>query len=135
MKETWQRTAVISSIAAKPESATMMISQSGKIRRWLRSRLLLLWRGPLGPPGHFATPRLPDADGGGPLSRTIGWPSARIAAASSRSPSNPHAAAPLRADSDEAARLKRDDCAQGFLDDAAPCNEMITPGAPRLLAE
>jgi hypothetical protein len=24
------------------------------------------------------------------------------------------------ADSDEAARLKRDDCAQGFLDDAAP---------------
>ena len=26
----------------------------------------------------------------------------------------------LRADSDEAARLKRDDCAQGFLDDAAP---------------
>ena len=25
-----------------------------------------------------------------------------------------------RADSDEAARLKRDDCAQGFLDDAAP---------------
>jgi putative transposase len=28
--------------------------------------------------------------------------------------------AELRADSDEAARLKRDDCAQGFLDDAAP---------------
>ena len=26
----------------------------------------------------------------------------------------------LTADSDEAARLKRDDCAQGFLDDAAP---------------
>jgi hypothetical protein len=26
----------------------------------------------------------------------------------------------LGADSDEAARLKRDDCAQGFLDDAAP---------------
>jgi hypothetical protein len=26
----------------------------------------------------------------------------------------------LAADSDEAARLKRDDCAQGFLDDAAP---------------
>jgi hypothetical protein len=26
----------------------------------------------------------------------------------------------LHADSDEAARLKRDDCAQGFLDDAAP---------------
>jgi putative transposase len=38
------------------------------------------------------------------------------------------------ADSDEAARLWRDDCAQGFLDDAAPCNEMIPPGAPRLLA-
>jgi putative transposase len=42
---------------------------------------------------------------------------------------------PKTADSDEAARLKRDDCAQGFLDDAAPCNEMIPPGAPRLLAE
>ena len=41
----------------------------------------------------------------------------------------------LNADSDEAARLKRDDCAQGFLDDAAPLNEMIPPGAPRLLAE
>jgi hypothetical protein len=27
---------------------------------------------------------------------------------------------PQTADSDEAARLKRDDCAQGFLDDAAP---------------
>ena len=27
---------------------------------------------------------------------------------------------PVDADSDEAARLKRDDCAQGFLDDAAP---------------
>jgi uncharacterized membrane protein YccC len=26
----------------------------------------------------------------------------------------------ILADSDEAARLKRDDCAQGFLDDAAP---------------
>jgi len=26
----------------------------------------------------------------------------------------------MSADSDEAARLKRDDCAQGFLDDAAP---------------
>ncbi len=39
------------------------------------------------------------------------------------------------ADSDEAARLKRDDCAQGFLDDAAPFNEMIAPGGPRVLAE
>jgi hypothetical protein len=38
------------------------------------------------------------------------------------------------ADSDEAARLKRDDCAHGFLDDAAPCNEIIPPGAPRVLA-
>ncbi len=41
----------------------------------------------------------------------------------------------LGADSDEAARLKRDDCAQGFLDDAAPFNEMIAPGGPRVLAE
>ena len=31
--------------------------------------------------------------------------------------------------------MKRDDCAQGFLDDVAPYNEMIQPGAPRLLAE
>ncbi len=30
------------------------------------------------------------------------------------------ASADQYADSDEAARLQRDDCAQGFLDDAAP---------------
>jgi hypothetical protein len=40
------------------------------------------------------------------------------------------------ADSGEDARLKRDDCAQGVLDDAAPRNGMIPPGARRaLLAE
>ena len=42
----------------------------------------------------------------------------------------------IHADSGEDARLKRDDCAQGVLDDAAPRNGMIPPGARRaLLAE
>jgi hypothetical protein len=40
--------------------------------------------------------------------------------------------AELTADSDEAAGLKRDDCAQGFLVMPPPCNEIITPGAPRM---
>ena len=38
----------------------------------------------------------------------------RLTSSTKRGPPQSHA------DSDEAARLKRDDCAQGFLDDAAP---------------
>ena len=42
------------------------------------------------------------------------------ALANTSAPSADRASLNRIADSDEAARLKRDDCAQGFLDDAAP---------------
>ncbi len=39
------------------------------------------------------------------------------------------------ADSDDVARLKRDNAAQGFLDDAAHRNEMMSPGSRASLAD